>query len=251
MSKIEYEIITLENRSDLVERREKMCSEVWADFMTHDAILNEHWHYIGEHYGHYQFVMMKEGEDEMLAAANCIPLPFDSDPKELSEAGIDWMFEELDRTAGFEGQAKSLFAIQIVINPEFLGSGLSYEAVKTMVEIGRKNGCKALYAPVRPNKKCDYPLMDMDAYVNLKNDDGHPFDPWMRVHTKLGGEIVKVCPKSMDIRGTVAQWEEWAKMKFPVSGKYTVPGALAPVDVDLDKDEIVYIEPNVWMRHRV
>jgi hypothetical protein len=40
-------------------------------------------------------------------------------------------------------------------------------------------------------------------------------------------------------------------MRFPESGDYVVPGALAPVHIDRDRDEGVYVEANVWMRHEI
>jgi hypothetical protein len=38
-------------------------------------------------------------------------------------------------------------------------------------------------------------------------------------------------------------------MKFPQSGLYIIPGALVSIEMDVEKDEGVYIEPNVWMVH--
>jgi hypothetical protein len=38
-------------------------------------------------------------------------------------------------------------------------------------------------------------------------------------------------------------------MRFPDDGEYTVPGALVPVTFTNGRG--VYVEPNVWMRHRV
>ena len=31
----------------------------------------------------------------------------------------------------------------------------------------------------------------------------------------------------------------------------TVPGALTPVEVNVAHDRAVYVEPNVWVRHRL
>ena len=53
----------------------------------------------------------------------------------------------------------------------------------------------------------------------------------------------------MVITGTTAQWQEWAGMPFTSDGEVVVPGALAPVIVDLDADLVTYVEPNLWMRH--
>jgi hypothetical protein len=55
----------------------------------------------------------------------------------------------------------------------------------------------------------------------------------------------------MIIRGTRAEWEKCTGLKFPQSGPYYIPGALRPMEMDLEKDEGLYIEPNVWMVHQV
>ena len=60
---------------------------------------------------------------------------------------------------------------------------------------------------------------------------------------------MKVASESMRIPGTVPQWEQWADMALPESGSYVVPGALAPVEIDRERDEGLYVEPNVWMVH--
>jgi hypothetical protein len=36
---------------------------------------------------------------------------------------------------------------------------------------------------------------------------------------------------------------------LPESGTYVVPGALVPIEIDRERDEGVYVEPNVWMVH--
>jgi hypothetical protein len=38
-------------------------------------------------------------------------------------------------------------------------------------------------------------------------------------------------------------------MKFPQTGDYVVPGALVPVQIDRERDQGIYVEPNVWMVH--
>jgi hypothetical protein len=40
-------------------------------------------------------------------------------------------------------------------------------------------------------------------------------------------------------------------MEFPDSGSYVVDGALVPISIDRAADRGDYVEPNVWMRHRV
>ena len=42
-----------------------------------------------------------------------------------------------------------------------------------------------------------------------------------------------------------------AGLTFPDSGEYIVPGALNPISADVERDEAEYVEPNVWMHHRL
>ena len=55
----------------------------------------------------------------------------------------------------------------------------------------------------------------------------------------------------MTITGTVSEWEAWTGMPFPDSGEYVVPGALVPVSIDRELDRGRYVEPNVWVLHRL
>ena len=54
----------------------------------------------------------------------------------------------------------------------------------------------------------------------------------------------------MEIKGTISDWESWTDMKFPETGKYTIPGALCPVKMDLRKNSGIYLEPNIWVLHK-
>jgi hypothetical protein len=52
------------------------------------------------------------------------------------------------------------------------------------------------------------------------------------------------------IEGTVAEWEDWTGMVFPVTGDYIVPEALGLVHVDREADRGRYEEENLWVQHR-
>ena len=118
-----------------------------------------------------------------------------------------------------------------------------------MAGIGKAKGFKSLIAPVRPNQKSSYPLIKIDDYITWKTEDGLPFDAWLRVHARIGGRIIKACHEAMIIRGSRADWESWTRMKFPQSGEYFIPGALNPIEMNVEKDEGIYVEPNVWVVH--
>jgi hypothetical protein len=103
--------------------------------------------------------------------------------------------------------------------------------------------------PVRPALKSRYPLTPMAAFARWSRPDGLHIDPWIRTHERLGARILGPAPRSMIIDGTVAQWQDWAGMDFPETGRYVVPGALDLVDIDVSRDAGTYAEANLWMRH--
>jgi hypothetical protein len=114
---------------------------------------------------------------------------------------------------------------------------------------GRAAGYRAVIACVRPTEKHRYPLTPIERYAEWTRPDGLPFDPWIRLHVRLGGRIVRAAPHSMRIRGSVADWEGWTGLSFPDSGPYVVPTATSPVTIDRERDEGVYFDENVWVVH--
>jgi hypothetical protein len=138
-----------------------------------------------------------------------------------------------------------------MVPAKYQGKGLSGVALQGMIAIAREHGFGALIAPVRPSWKERYPLTPIERYALWRRDDGLLFDPWMRVHERLGAEILWPEPRSLRITGTVAEWEGWTDMAFPDSGEYVFPHGLATLAVDRALDVGSYWEPNVWMHHAV
>jgi hypothetical protein len=116
-------------------------------------------------------------------------------------------------------------------------------------DTARAAGLGSMIAPVRPTLKERYPLIPIDRYLEWRREDGSHFDPWIRIHERVGGEIVAPAPESMLMRAPVADWEEWTDMRFPVDGEYVFPGALATLVVEGGIG--THVEPNVWIRHGV
>ena len=178
---------------------------------------------------------------------NAIPASWDGDAASLPGGGLEAVVEA--RFAEGAPDPTVLCALQIVIAPECRAKGLSGRMIERMAEIGRDHGLETLIAPVRPILKHRYPLAPMERYIRWRRPDGTHLDPWLRTHERLGAEIVKVAPQSMRVPGSVHEWEEWTEMTFPETGAYVVPDALVPVEIDRERDEGLYLEPNVWMVH--
>ncbi len=252
MTTPDFILANFKDRPDLIDPADKICSAAWPEFMMHDEIVKEHWGQLYENYPEYQFALLEPGSGKIAAVGNCIPMEQRVAPEQLDDGGLDWILKEVcEGKMGRGSSGRTLFALQIVSAAGWRGKAVSTRAVEAMVAVGKAHGCSALYAPVRPNRKAMYPLTLMERYATWKTSAGLPFDPWMRVHARLGAEIVKVCPDSMYISGTVEEWENWTGLLFPESGPYVVSGALVPVIIDLAEDVGFYLEPNVWMHHRI
>jgi hypothetical protein len=144
----------------------------------------------------------------------------------------------------------TISAIEISIKPSLQGVGLSAHMLAAMRANAARLGFKELLAPVRPNGKAD-PEVPMPDYAYRVREDGLPVDPWLRVHVRAGGQIERVAPRSMVIPGTLAEWREWTGLAFDTAGPVRVPRALVPVICFPEHDHAVYVEPNVWVRHKI
>jgi hypothetical protein len=116
------------------------------------------------------------------------------------------------------------------------GRGMSAAAVRAMGDIARRHGLESLIAPVRPSWKERYPLVPIERYACWRRPDGWLFDPWMRVHERIGAAVLKPEPLSLRITGTTTEWEDWTGMTFPETGDYWFPGGLATVHIDREHD---------------
>ena len=220
---------------------------LWPEFLYHAPVLERLFERVISEYAEFQFYAWDDEREEAVGVGNAVPAWWDGDPASLPDGGLDAIVEA--RFAKAAPSPNVLCAQQILIAPERRAKGLSSRMIGRMAEIGRDHGLDTLIAPVRPTLKHRYPLTPMARYIGWRRPDGTHFDPWLRTHERLGAEIVKVAPQSTSVPGTVREWEGWTEMTFPETGAYVVPGALVPVEIDHERDEGLYVEPNVWMVH--
>jgi GNAT superfamily N-acetyltransferase len=239
---------TLSERPKLEDEFERLAAAGWPRFLRqHDELgLGRYWPSLYE-LPDYQLLLC-DGADRVVAVGHTIPIEWDGTPAGLPES-MAAIFANAQAARDAGRRPNTLCALAALVSPTHRGQGLSSEVIKTMAAVARQHGFPALVAPVRPTLKTGYPLAAMESYVRWTRPDGAPLDPWIRVHWRLGAEIVRVAPRTLVIVGRVAEWEEWTEMAFPDTGPYVVPGALQPVLIDRDRDEGRYEDPNVWMLH--
>jgi hypothetical protein len=220
----------------------------WPLFMQQDPVAWLYYSYVDTV---ADYALLATDGDEPVAKAYSTPFTFGAPGREeLPDGGWDQVirWQHADRLAGRERNAAT--ALEIVVLKERQRSGVSSTMLHALRDNAFRLGHDVLYAPVRPSQKAEEPETPMEEYAFRTRDDGLPYDAWLRVHVRAGGRIVKVCPLSMTITGTLDQWREWTGLPFDTDGPVLVPGALSPVLVSQSQGVAVYVEPNVWIEHR-
>lgn len=229
--------------------------ELWdAASVTRFAALWPEYNHHGNHSGKYfgalfpqhadlQVLVVDDRVDEVVARGRTIPFRWDGTLEDLPR-GIDAVGR---RAIEEPGSPTSLSALAAEVLTEYQRMGISAVVIQAMAAVARSRNLRSLVAPVRPSHKDKYPLIPIERYAQWQREDGVPFDPWIRAHTRLGGSILRSEPMSMEITRSVEDWEAWLAMPLPEDGDYVFPRGLAPLSVRQGIGH--YWEPNVWILH--
>lgn len=205
------------------------------------------WSHLYTTFGHYQILLLND-DKELMAYGHTIPLYWNNDLSSLPD-NLKTLIEMAVESNEEGLKPNVLLALAAVVSKDHKGKGLSFEVVKAMKDVAFENNIEDLIVPVRPTLKGKYPLIPIKDYAEWENEDGMPFDPWLRVHKKLGGEVFKTADVSMIIRGEIEEWKLWTNTKIVGSGKYIFEGTLNPVEIDINKNLGIYTDPCVWVRY--
>ncbi|GAB5468167.1 MAG: transferase [Rhodospirillales bacterium] len=244
-----YEVSSLAERPDLRDTHQRIGAAAWPEFLLHDPVALTHWDRLMTAFPEWQLSLLIAGE--IAAVVNAVPLRFDAPLQDLPDRGVDWGVEQSLRDHDSGARANRLLGLQVVVGRAHRGRQLSAACTRETIRLAARHGLRSVILPVRPNGKADFPLIAMADYLGWTDAQGLPYDPWLRVHIRLGGEVLGICAQSMIIPASVADWSRWTGLAFPGSGAYVVPGALVPVEIDLEQDQGLYREPNVWVVHEI
>jgi hypothetical protein len=242
------EIVTRVDRPDLRGRAAEVFRERWPEFVFHDDVPRRYLGRVEEHFAHYDVMVLDNGGD-VVAGGWGVPLAWSGDVDDLPSGYDDALVRAVEgREAGIAPTTLSFMAAAVGSTHD--RRGLAATVLSELARRARDAGLTHVIAPLRPTLKHRYPLVPMAAYARWTRDDGLSLDPWIRTHQRMGARILAPAPRSMVVEGTVAEWESWAGMAFPVTGDYVVPDALNLVRIDREQDRGVYVEENLWVRHR-
>lgn len=244
-----FTFASLADRPELADLFWPQKERIWPQFMFHDVYAGKLWSYLTGPYAVFQRYLLDEA-GRPVAVVQTAPCTWDGT---MAGLPVGWQDSLLRAASDYDAgrPPNTLTALEIAIQPEYQGQGVSYRMVQSIRDLAERHDFQAVIVAVRPSLKFRYPLTPMERYAHWKRADGSPFDPWLRVHWRIGGEILKVAHPSMVIEAPVADWESWTGLQFPESGDYVIPEALVPIQIDRAMDMGRYIEPNVWVHHPI
>jgi hypothetical protein len=238
------QIVTLAERPDLADAP---FPGVWPEFLYHDAVSGTLYGDLIAAHPSYSLVAL----DGPAPVAMACTFPFTGSLDALPDGGYDAIILQAaaDRVAGRQGNLVG--AVEIAVQVHQRGRRLSGWMLGAVLGNARRLGHTDVVVALRPNHKPRFPELSLDAYIRRVRPDGLPEDPCLRTHIRAGGRVLGLAPTSMVVTAPLPQWREWTGLPFTENGPVLVPEALVPVQVDQSAGRAVYIEPNVWVHHRV
>lgn len=168
--------------------------------------------------------------------------------EDLPPEGWDWLVETA-ASGSARGKINTLGALAISVPAIYRSKGYARLMIRALIDLAEAHGFCGLIAPVRPSAKSQHQRVPIDEYITWRDARGRPYDPWLRSHLASGGKLVGPCKRSMVVNEPLGFWENWTKTTFETSGDYDIEGALAPVRIDLERQQGRYEEPNIWVAY--
>lgn len=240
-------MVTAADRPDLRDAARAAFRDQWPEFMHHDEVPPRYARRIDTEFRQFHIFLLRDGA--LVAGGWGVPFVWDGTPEALPEGYRSALVSAFDDHE--QGRRANTFSFMTAaVAHAFHKQGLAARVLEALTERATAAGLTHVVAPIRPTWKHRYPQVPMAEYATWTREDGLSLDPWIRTHQRMGATILKPAPNSMVVTGTVADWERWAGMAFPVTGSYFVPHALNLLDVDRQRDIGIYREENLWVQHR-
>jgi GNAT superfamily N-acetyltransferase len=248
-SPISLHAVTIADRPDLRASVAAADAAVFPRFLLHSEF-RPLWDDVYATFPEHQLVLCDSRSGAVVAHVNSVPFHWNGDVGDLPGDACALVRRALaDRRVGV--QPTALGALQAVVHPAQQGRGLARRPLEALAEHAAGQHLADVFAPIRPTEKQRYPLATLEDYAGWLRADGLAQDPWIRVHERLGATRAGVMPAWFVVDAALDEWVAWTGMAFPASGRYVVPGALVPIDVDAEAGTARYEEPHVWMHYRI
>jgi GNAT superfamily N-acetyltransferase len=210
-----WQVFTAEERPDLWERANDGFASSWPEYNLHGDHVAAYFGELIPRFARFQVLVYDRSADRVVGRGRSVPLRWDGTladlPPGIDAAGLRAVTERTEPTA--------VSALAAEVESDQRGQGLSRVLIRAMAAAARNASLSPLIAPIRPSWKDRYPLIPIATYAAWRRPDELPFDPWMRVHARLGGTVLRPEPKSMQISAPLADWQDWTGLLLPGPGQ--------------------------------
>jgi hypothetical protein len=199
-----------------------------------------------EHFADFQLCLVDAATGYVVAASNSVPLYLE-DTDALPQGGWDWVVEQAYHSRDLAPNVMA--GLTMSVPGVHRSQGFARIMIGAMKMLAVSRGLLGPVMPVRPSLKKQHPHVPMAEYLGWTDDQGRPYDPWLRSHMSMGGRLIGPCETSMVVEEPIGFWEAWTNRRYPESGAFEVEGGLVPVHIDVARGIGQYSEPNVWFRY--
>lgn len=181
----------------------------------------------------------------LVGTADGCRMHWDGDPAHLPAGGWQQVLEQAPEA--LDQDAPWGCALGTSILPQVRGMQLSGRLLQGLVAQAQLAGLRGLLAPARPTARARMPHLPIADYARVRLPDGRHFDPWLRVHERIGGRIIASCSPSMQVTAPINDWERWLGEPLPLTGRLLITGAIGYLELDEGLGTLT--EDSVWVLH--
>jgi GNAT superfamily N-acetyltransferase len=134
--------------------------------MFHDVYAAKYWSYTYEVFDDFQLYLINE-QGQPVAVGQTMPIVWDGT---MSGLPVGWADCLVRGAAGYDAghEPNTLAALEISIQPEYRGQGVSYRMIGAIRDLAKSRGFQAVIVAVRPSLKMHYPITPMENYVRWR-----------------------------------------------------------------------------------
>lgn len=196
-------------------------------------------------------VAIDREDGRLVGTGDAVPFDWDGTIEGLPERGwqeVIFLGRKRKENPDRFSPARYASAVGISIDRSARRGGLGSRLLKAMKEAALAAGYEALAAPVRPSERWRMVDLPIDQYANVRLPGGRHFDPWVRAHESVGGEIISTCVTSNVLHGSREEWESWTGLSLPDDGRVLLDGANTYLSLESGYGQL--IEDSIWLLHR-
>ena len=181
---------------------------------------------------------------------------WDADPEHLPRGWTGAVRQSYEEGVLRSDVPTTLVGLFIFVGEAFREFGWAADVVEAMKRVAAESGLRELVIPLRLPTRYEHRNVEApyEEFALRKRDDGAYCDHWLRLHVRLGAEVIGVCASSHqhamhpdDLRRQI----ECGPIER--TGEYTVTwnGESYRAFVDLEREFALINQGCVWVRHRL